>query len=69
MTGLQSLFTYSALPLLLIVIFFNPFTVPACTISGLKNAHTHIPAKQYILLFYNKSTFSTVRFVKNLFMC
>ena len=39
----------------------NPFTVPACKISGLKSAHIHA-CKQYIWWSCNNSTFSTVHF-------
>ena len=39
---------------------FNPFTAPACKISGLKWANIHT-CKQYIWRSYNKSTLNTVR--------
>ena len=35
----------------------NPFTVPACKISGLKRAHIH-PCKQYIRWSYKKNLLS-----------
>ena len=44
----------------------NPFTAPACKISGLKSAHIHAH-KQYILWSYNKSTLSTVNSDRNPF--
>ena len=48
----------------------NPFTAPACTISGLKDARTrlqffYIPT--YML--HNTSTFSVMRHDENLFTC
>ena len=46
----------------------NPFTAPACKISGLKRAHIHA-CKQYIWWSYNKSTFNTVHFNKNPSLC
>ena len=39
----------------------NAFTAPACKVSGLKSAYTYTPA--------NKSTFNTVQFDRNRFMC
>ena len=46
----------------------NPFNATACKICGLKSAHMHA-RKQYIRWSYNKSTFNTVRFDRNPFMC
>ena len=46
----------------------NPFTAPACNISGLKSAHIHA-CKQYIWWSYNKFTFKTVHFDRNPFAC
>ena len=46
----------------------NPFTAPACKISRQKSAHIHA-CKQYIWWSYNKSTFNTVQFHRNLFTC
>ena len=43
----------------------NPFTAPACKISGLKNAHVYT-CKQYTWWSYNKST---VHFGKGPFTC
>ena len=51
-----------------IVAFINPFTVIACKTSSLKSAHIHT-SKQYNWWSYNKSTFSTVHFDRNSFMC
>ena len=39
----------------------NPFSAPACTFSGLKNAHIHA-YKQDLFSSYNKSTLNTVHF-------
>ena len=47
---------------------FNPFTAPACKISGLKSAHIHA-CKQYVSWSCNKSTFSIVRFDRSPFTC
>ena len=44
----------------------NPFTAPACTISGLKGAHIHT-WKQYIWWSCNNSAFYTVHFDRNPF--
>ena len=44
---------------------FNPFTAPACTISGLKSTQLHA-CKRCIWWSYNKSTLSTVHFDRNL---
>ena len=38
----------------------NPFTAPACKISGLKKHTTHV--KEDIFRPYNKSTFNSIRF-------
>ena len=48
--------------------FINPFTSPACKVSGLKSAHIH-SSKQYIWWSYNKPTLNTVHFDKNPFLC
>ena len=45
---------------------FNPFTAPACKISGLKSAHIHT-SRHYIWWSCNKSAFSTVHFGRNPF--
>ena len=42
---------------------FNPFIDPACKISGLKNARTHL--KQCIFRSYSTSTVSAMRFDEN----
>ena len=42
---------------------FNPFTAPACKISGLKIALIRA-CKQYIRCSYNKSTFNAAHFDK-----
>ena len=47
---------------------FNPFTAPACKISGLKCGHVHA-CKQYIRWSYKKSTINTVHFNTNNFTC
>ena len=49
---------------------FNPFTAPACTISGLKDARTRLQ-KFYIptYMLHNTSTFSVMRHDENLFTC
>ena len=49
------------------VITINPFTVPACNISGLK-VHGH-PSKQSIFRLYITSTFGAMRFDENPFTC
>ena len=46
----------------------NPFTASACKISGLKGTYIHA-CKQSIWWYYNKSTFNTVHFDRNPFMC
>ena len=47
---------------------FNPFTVTACKMSGLKSAHIHA-CIQYIWQSYNKSAFNIQHFDRNLFAC
>ena len=45
---------------------FNPFTAPACEMSGLKSEQTGQQTKYFpVLRRYNKSTFDTVRFDRN----
>ena len=46
----------------------NPFTAPACKISGLKSAHMHA-RKQYLWWSYNKFAFNTVHFDRSPFRC
>ena len=46
----------------------NPFTAPACKISGLKSAHIH-PCKQHIWWSYKKSTFNPVHFERSPLTC
>ena len=46
----------------------NPFTAPACKISGLKRSHIHA-WKQNIWWSYNRSTFNTAHFDINHFTC
>ena len=46
----------------------NPFTAPACTISGLKDSRTHL---QTVIFSgpVNTLTFNAIRFNKNPFTC
>ena len=46
----------------------NPFTAPACTISGLNDARTRLK-KQYIFWSYNTYTFNAMRFDENPLTC
>ena len=49
-----------------LLLLYNPFTAPACNISGLKNACVH-NCIQYILWAYNRSAVNTVHFDENPF--
>ena len=44
---------------------FNPFTAPACTISGLNDAQTR--QQTYMFRSYNTSTFNAMHFYENPF--
>ena len=48
-------------------IHLTPISAPACAISGMKDARTHL--KQYIFQSYSISTFNAMRFDENPFTC
>ena len=45
----------------------NPFTAPACTISGLKDAQTYLQTVYFLVL--QQSTFNVILFDENAFTC
>ena len=47
----------------------NPFTAPACKISGLKDARTRLIANSIVSGSINTSTFNAMRFDEDLFTC
>ena len=47
----------------------NPFTSPACKISGLKDVRIEAPSNIYIFRSYNPPTFNATRFEENPFTC
>ena len=48
----------------------NPFTAPACNISGLKDARTHLQTVYFLVQYITHYfTFNAVRFEENPFKC
>ena len=52
-------------------IVFNPFTAPACTVSGLKDGRMHLQTVYFPVIFWscNTSTLNAMHFDKNPFTC